>query len=156
NLWVQPRLCRKPLKRLTRRRKRYRLRRLRAAPLVVTRHRHGGDHRRHDGHETATTIAVSLMTCGRTTREPKQKGALHDSASASFDHLARAGSFGGISGLSAYAVCAVSARAPLSRSLGGGSHWPRTIRIRQDASVPTTEPAIAIARDQVIDRVADH
>src|SRR5712692_5827645 len=37
-----------------------------------------------------------------------------------------------------------------------GSRWPRTIRIRQDASVTTTEPAIAVARDQVIDRVADH
>ncbi len=32
----------------------------------------------------------------------------------------------------------------------------RTIRIRQDASVTTAEPAIAVARDQVIDRVADH
>src|SRR5215467_4323379 len=38
----------------------------------------------------------------------------------------------------------------------GGSRWPRTIRIRQDASVTTAEPAIAVARDQVIDRVADH
>src|SRR6266478_9403027 len=37
-----------------------------------------------------------------------------------------------------------------------GSRWPRTIRIRQDASVTTAEPAIAVARDQVIDRVADH
>src|SRR5467141_2135027 len=36
------------------------------------------------------------------------------------------------------------------------SRWPRTIRIRQDASVTTAEPAIAVARDQVIDRVADH
>src|SRR5215471_9257398 len=36
-----------------------------------------------------------------------------------------------------------------------GSRWPRTIRIRQDASVTTAEPAIAVARDQVIDRVAD-
>jgi hypothetical protein len=33
---------------------------------------------------------------------------------------------------------------------------PRTIRIRQDASVTTAEPAIAVARDQVIGRVADH
>ena len=30
------------------------------------------------------------------------------------------------------------------------------IRIRQDASVTAAEPAIAVARDQVIDRVADH
>src|SRR3989442_3438879 len=37
-----------------------------------------------------------------------------------------------------------------------GSRWPRTIRIRQDASVTTAEPTIAVARDQVIDRVADH
>jgi hypothetical protein len=36
------------------------------------------------------------------------------------------------------------------------SRWPRTIRIRQDASVTTAKPAIAIARDQVIDRVANH
>src|SRR5207247_612533 len=36
------------------------------------------------------------------------------------------------------------------------SRRPRTIRIRQDSSVTTTEPAIAVARDQVIDRVADH
>src|SRR6266852_8162531 len=36
------------------------------------------------------------------------------------------------------------------------SRWPRTIRIRRDASVTTAEPAIAVARDQVIDRVADH
>jgi hypothetical protein len=35
------------------------------------------------------------------------------------------------------------------------SPWPRAIRIRQDASVTTAEPAIAVARDQVIDRVAD-
>src|SRR5262249_12129516 len=35
------------------------------------------------------------------------------------------------------------------------SRWPRTIRIRQDASVTTAEPAIAVARDQVVDRVAD-
>src|ERR1700682_2710913 len=42
------------------------------------------------------------------------------------------------------------------RSLGGGSRWPRTIRIRQDASVTTAEPAITVARDQVIGRVADH
>ncbi|SRR6266851_7697776 len=37
----------------------------------------------------------------------------------------------------------------------GDSQWPRTIRIRQDASVTTAEPAIAVARDQIIDRVAD-
>src|SRR5436190_11995908 len=28
----------------------------------------------------------------------------------------------------------------------GGSRWPRTIRIRQDASVTMAEPAIAVAR----------
>src|SRR5262245_39367324 len=49
-----------------------------------------------------------------------------------------------------------SARASSVGSHGGGLRWPRTIRIRQDASVTTTEPAIAVARDQVIDRVADH
>src|SRR5437870_3130337 len=38
----------------------------------------------------------------------------------------------------------------------GGSRWPRTIRIRQDASVTMAEPAIAVARDQIKDRVADH
>src|ERR1700722_17766004 len=38
----------------------------------------------------------------------------------------------------------------------GGSRWPRKIRIRQDANVTTAEPAIAVARDQIIDRVADH
>jgi hypothetical protein len=47
-------------------------------------------------------------------------------------------------------------QAPSPRSLGGGSRWPRTIRIRQDASVTTAEPAIAVARYQVLDRVADH
>src|SRR5260370_21387752 len=47
-------------------------------------------------------------------------------------------------------------QAPSSRRPGGGSRWPRTIRIRLDASVTTAEPAIAVARDQVIDRVADH
>src|SRR5712672_3019838 len=47
-------------------------------------------------------------------------------------------------------------QAPSSRSFGGGSRWPRTMRIRQDASVTSAEPAIAVARDQVIDRVADH
>src|SRR5260370_7238499 len=47
---------------------------------------------------------------------------------------------------------APSAILPQSRR---GSRWPRTIRIRQDASVTTAEPAIAVARDQVIDRVAD-
>ena len=41
-------------------------------------------------------------------------------------------------------------------AISGGSQRPRTIRIRQDASVTTAEPAIAVARDQVIDRVADH
>src|ERR1700731_2586314 len=48
---------------------------------------------------------------------------------------------------------APSAILPQSRH---GSPWPRAIRIRQDASVTTAEPAIAVARDQVIDRVADH
>src|SRR4029077_9527937 len=47
-------------------------------------------------------------------------------------------------------------QAPSSPQFRGGSRWPRTIRIRQDASVPTAEPAIAVARDQIIDRVADH
>src|ERR1700682_1629725 len=46
-------------------------------------------------------------------------------------------------------------QAPSSRSLGA-VHDGRTIRIRQDASVTTAEPAIAVARDQIIDRVADH
>ena len=53
----------------------------------------------------------------------------------------------------AAAAPAPGAIVPQSR---GGSRWPRTIRIRQDASVTTAEPAIAVARDQVIDRVADH
>src|SRR5262249_48154011 len=44
-------------------------------------------------------------------------------------------------------------RIPQSR---GSSRWPRTIRIRQDASLTTAEPAIAVARDQIIDGVADH
>ena len=48
---------------------------------------------------------------------------------------------------------APSAILPQSRH---GSPWPRAIRIRQDASVTTAEPAIAVARDQVIDRIADH
>jgi hypothetical protein len=48
---------------------------------------------------------------------------------------------------------APTAMVPQSR---GGSRSPRTIRIRQDASVTTAEPAIAVTRDQVIDRVADH
>ena len=42
-------------------------------------------------------------------------------------------------------------------AVSDSSRWPRTIRIRQDASVTTAEPAIAtVARDQIIDRVADH
>src|SRR5882672_11231408 len=53
----------------------------------------------------------------------------------------------------AAAAPAPGAIVPQSR---GGSRWPRTIRIRQDASVTTAEPTIAVARDQVIDRVADH
>src|ERR1700730_17138092 len=40
-------------------------------------------------------------------------------------------------------------------AISGGSQRPRTIRIRQDASVTTAEPAIAVACDQVIDRVAN-
>src|ERR1700719_3471824 len=48
---------------------------------------------------------------------------------------------------------APSAILPQSRR---GSPWPRTIRIRQDASVTTAAPAIAVARDQIIDRVAGH
>src|ERR1700683_1915890 len=40
-------------------------------------------------------------------------------------------------------------------AVSGRSRWPRTIRIRQDAGVTTAEPAIAVARDQVIDCVAD-
>jgi hypothetical protein len=40
--------------------------------------------------------------------------------------------------------------APQSR----GARWPRTIRVPQNASVTTAEPAVA--RDQVIDRVPDH
>src|SRR6266481_3448917 len=47
-------------------------------------------------------------------------------------------------------------QAPSSRSLSGRSRWPRTIRIRRDASVTTAEPAIAVACDQIVDRVADH
>jgi hypothetical protein len=37
-------------------------------------------------------------------------------------------------------------QAPLSRSLGAVHDWPRTIRIRQDASLKTAEPTIAVAR----------
>ena len=44
-------------------------------------------------------------------------------------------------------------RVPQSR---GGSRWPGTIRIRQHASVTTAEPAVAVARNHVIDRVAYH
>src|SRR5262245_35040637 len=47
----------------------------------------------------------------------------------------------------------LSAIVPQSR---GCSRWPRTIRILQDASVTTAEPTIAVARNQLIDRVADH
>jgi hypothetical protein len=36
-----------------------------------------------------------------------------------------------------------------------GSGWPRAIRIWQNAGVTAAEPAIAVARDQVIDYVAD-
>src|SRR5271155_2287811 len=45
-------------------------------------------------------------------------------------------------------------QAPSSCNLGAVQRWPRTIRIRQDASVTTAEPAIAVAGDQVIDCVA--
>ena len=38
----------------------------------------------------------------------------------------------------------------------GGSRWPRTIRIRQDAKRHDGRTTIAVVRDQVIDRVADH
>ena len=41
-------------------------------------------------------------------------------------------------------------------ALSGGSPWPRTIRIREDTSLTTAEPAIAVARHQVIDHVANH
>src|SRR5262249_3824794 len=68
---------------------------------------------------------------------------------------ASASSFGGISRLSAFAVCGERQGAIVSQPRGG-LRWPRTIRIRQDASVTTTEPVIAIARDPVIDRVAGH
>src|SRR3984893_15035805 len=37
-----------------------------------------------------------------------------------------------------------------------GSRWPPGQLPAQDASVTTAEPAIAVARDQIIDRVADH
>src|ERR1700726_1302507 len=50
---------------------------------------------------------------------------------------------------------AANPRRAVGPQFRGGSRWPRTIRIRQDASVTTAEPAIAVARDQVIDRVAD-
>jgi hypothetical protein len=53
----------------------------------------------------------------------------------------------------AAAAPAPGAIIPQSR---GGSRWPRAIRIRQDASVTTAEPTIPVARDQAIDRVADH
>jgi hypothetical protein len=59
-------------------------------------------------------------------------------------------------GRAASQACQLLTQAPLSRHPRGGSRWPRTIRIRQDATVTTAEPAIAVARDQVIERVADH
>jgi pimeloyl-ACP methyl ester carboxylesterase len=43
-----------------------------------------------------------------------------------------------------------------SSAVSGGSRWPGTIRIRQHASFTTAEPAVAVARNQVIDRVAYH
>ena|SRR6266446_7418349 len=42
-----------------------------------------------------------------------------------------------------------------ARSRQARSRWPGTIRIRQHASVTPAKPAIAVARDQVVDRVAD-
>ena len=47
-------------------------------------------------------------------------------------------------------------QAPSFPQSQGGSRWPRAIRIQQDASVTTAKPAIAVARDQVIYRVAGH
>jgi len=44
-------------------------------------------------------------------------------------------------------------RVPQSRR---GSRWPGTIRIWQHASVTAAEPAVAVARNHVIDRVAYH
>ena len=38
----------------------------------------------------------------------------------------------------------------------GGSRWSRTIRTRQNANVMTAEPVIAVASDQITDRVADY
>src|SRR6185437_16176086 len=37
----------------------------------------------------------------------------------------------------------------------GAVQWPRTIRVGQHTSLTTAEPAIAVARDQVIDLVPD-
>jgi hypothetical protein len=54
------------------------------------------------------------------------------------------------------ASCSQPAPGAIVPQSRGGSRWPRTIRIREDASGTTAEPAIAVARDQVIDRVADH
>ena len=48
---------------------------------------------------------------------------------------------------------AANPRRAVGPQFRGGSRWPRTIRIRQDA---TAEPAIAVAPDQVLGRVADH
>src|SRR6202011_2136522 len=42
-----------------------------------------------------------------------------------------------------------------ARSRQARSRWPGTIRTRQHASVTPAKPAIAVARDQVVDRVAD-
>src|SRR5262249_4695739 len=42
-----------------------------------------------------------------------------------------------------------------ARSHQTRSRWPRTIQIRQHASIAAAKPAIAVARDQVINCVAD-
>src|SRR5262249_49687317 len=42
-----------------------------------------------------------------------------------------------------------------ARSQQTRSWWPRTIQIRQHASITAAKPAIAVARDQVINCVAD-
>src|SRR5262249_29242787 len=47
------------------------------------------------------------------------------------------------------------ARSRQARSRQARSRWPRTIRSRQHANITPAKPAIAVARDQVVDRVAD-
>ena len=51
---------------------------------------------------------------------------------------------------------AISIRSRHRSDLRAVHQWPRTIRIRQDASLTTAEPPIAVARDQVIDLVRNH